>query len=99
MAFIQVIELTTTRLDEIEALMDEWMERTQGKRKAQRAVLAADRDRPNTYIQIVEFTSYEEAMANSALPETEEFAQRLLKLCDGPPSFRNLDVRRVESLA
>ena len=98
MAFIQVIEVTTTRLDEIQALMDEWLVRTEGKRKAQRSTLTADRDRPNTYVQMVEFPSYEAAMANSALPETSEFAERITKLCDAPPSFRNLDVRRVDDM-
>jgi len=38
-------------------------------------------------------------MANSNLPETGEFAERLAELCDGPPAFRNLDVRRVETYA
>ena len=50
-------------------------------------------------MQIVEFPSYEEAMANSSLPETGAFAERLAQLCDGPPSFRNLDVCRVDDLA
>lgn len=95
MNFIQIIELTTTRIDEIEGLMDEWLAKTQGKRKAQRGTLTADRERGNTYLQIVEFPSYDEAMANSKMPETAEFAERISKLCDGPPSFRNLDVRRV----
>ena len=53
-----------------------------------------DRDRANTYVQIVEFPSYEEAMANSELPDTAEVATRLAELCDGPPTFRNLDVTR-----
>ena len=61
-------------------------------------MLSADRDKANTYVQVVEFPSYEEAMANSNLPETSEFAERLNKLCDGPPSFRNLDVRRAYDL-
>jgi hypothetical protein len=45
-------------------------------------------------VQIVEFPSYEEASANSELPETAEVAARLAELCDGPPTFRNLDVAR-----
>jgi quinol monooxygenase YgiN len=99
MAFIQIIEASSTRLDEIQALTDEWLAKTEGKRTAVRAVLAADRDRPNTYVQIVEFPSYEAAMANSDLPETSELADKLAKLCDSPPTFRNLDVQRVEELA
>jgi quinol monooxygenase YgiN len=99
MPFIQIIEATTSRIGEVESLMDEWVTRTEGKRKTQRAVLSEDRERPNTFVQIVEFPSYEEAMANSSLPETSEFAEKLAKLCDAPPSFRNLDVRRMDDLS
>ena len=38
------------------------------------------------------FDSYEDAMANSDLPVTAEFSQRMMALADGPPTFRNLDV-------
>jgi hypothetical protein len=93
-SFIQIIEFTTSRAGEFDALLDEWLERTQGKRTGTRGVQARDRDRPNTYVQIVEFPSYEDAMANSELPETGEIAARLAELCDGPPTFRNLDVSR-----
>ena len=99
MAFVQIIEFTTTRVDEVLDLMDEWVSRTEGKRKTGRALFSADRDRADTYVQVVEFASYEAAMANSELPETSEFAERLTKLCEGAPSFRNLDVRRVDDLS
>ena len=99
MNFIQIIEFTTTRLGDVEDLIEEWAAKTEGKRKAHRGTLTADRDRPNTYVQIVEFPSYEEAMANSNLPETTEFAEKIAKLCDGPASFRNLDVRRVDDFS
>ena len=98
MAFIQVIEITTTRPDEVEALVSEWRTKTSGRRTAQRGTFTQDRERPNTYIQIVEFPSYEDAMANSDLPETASFAERLGKLCDGPIAFRNLDVRSVAEM-
>ena len=94
MRFIQIIEFTTSRAGELDAMLDEWLEKTQGKRTATRGVEARDRDRPNTYVQIIEFPSFEEAMANSELPETAEVAARLAELCDGPPTFRNLDVAR-----
>ena len=94
MKFIQIIEFTTSRADELDAMLDEWLAKTEGKRTATRGVEARDRDRPNTYVQIVEFPSYEDAMANSELPETAEVAARLAELCDGPPTFRNLDVAR-----
>jgi hypothetical protein len=96
--FIQVIELSTTRPDDVTALVNEWRSQTEGRRTARRSTFAKDREKANTYIQLVEFPSYEEAMANSALPETAKFAERLAKLCDGPMVFRDLDVRDVEEM-
>lgn len=98
MAFIQLIEITTTRPDEVEALVNEWRTRTEGRRTAQRGTFTQDRERPNTYLQIVEFPSYVDAMANSDLPETATFSEHLGQLCDGPMLFRNLDVRSVEEM-
>jgi hypothetical protein len=98
MAFVQIIEIGTTRPDEVEALVSEWRAKTEGTRKAQRGTFTKDRDRPDTFVQIVEFPSYEDAMANSELPETASFAERLRTLCDGPLLFRNLDVLSVEEL-
>jgi hypothetical protein len=98
MAFVQVIEMTTTRVAEIEELMGQWMAATEGRRSAHRSLLTKDRERPDTYVQVVEFPSYEEAMANSALPETAAFAQKLSALCVSGPTFRNLDVVRADVL-
>lgn len=98
MAFIQIIEIKTSRIDEITALVDEFRAATEGKRTATRATITADRDNPGTYVQIIEFPSYEDAMANSQLPETTELAGQMMALCDEPPVFRNLDVERVEEL-
>jgi hypothetical protein len=99
MTFIQTIEFTTSRIDDVEALMDEWVEATDGARRAQHSVLTADRDRSNTYVQIVEFPSYDEAMNNSNLAQTSELSGKMAALCEGPPIFRNLDTRRVDELA
>ncbi len=98
MSFIQIIEMVTTQPEEAERLVDEWKAQTEGRRSAQRGTLTKDRDRPDTYVQIVEFASYEDAMANSALPETTAFAERLAKLSDAPMKFLNLDVQRVDDL-
>jgi len=99
MTFIQIIEVTTTRPEKIQELVEEWSTKTEGRRTAYRSTLTADRDRPNTYVQIVEFHSYQEPMTNSGLPETGEFAEKLAGLCDGPPVFRNLDVQRVDKFS
>jgi hypothetical protein len=96
--FVQLIELTTTRVADIEQLMSQWLAETEGSRSAQRSVLTMDRDRPDTYVQLVEFPSYEAAMANSALPATSEFAAKISALCSSGPVFRNLDVVRTDQL-
>jgi len=96
MAFVQVIEVTTTKVPEIEELMDEWLAATEGRRSARRSLLTRDRDRADTYVQVVEFPSFEAAMANSALPETAAFAEKLTALCTSGPTFRNLDVVRAD---
>lgn len=98
MSFIQVIEFKTSRIDELNAAMDEWLAKTEGKRTATSSTQAQDRDNPGTYVHIVEFPSYEDAMENSNRPETGEFAAQLGALCDGPPSFRNFDVTRSEQI-
>jgi hypothetical protein len=95
--FIQIIELQTSRFDEVEALGKEIRARLDDGRPSSplRGTIAADRDRPGVYLNIVEFDSYEAAMENSSRPETGEFAARLAKLCDAPPKFYNLDVREM----
>lgn len=98
MGFVQIIEIETTRPDVVEALVGEWRTRTEGTRTARRGTFTRDRDRPNTYVQIVEFSSYEDAMANSALPQTASLAEKIREVCDGPLVFRNLDVRSVEEM-
>ncbi len=74
------------------------MAKSEGHRIPHRAVLRKDRDAENVYLLMVEFASYEVGMENSSRPETGEFAAFLAKLCDGPRSFRNLDVLREEDL-
>lgn len=94
MSFIQIIDFKTTRLDELNDLMDRWATETQSVRVATRSIQTVDRDNPDTYCLIVEFQSYEEAMANSGRAETGEFAAEMAALCVGPVTFRNLDVTR-----
>jgi quinol monooxygenase YgiN len=98
MPFIQLIEFKTNRIDEFNATIDEWLKESAGWRTAIRAQMGEDRDRPGTYVQVVEFPSYEAAMENSNRPETGKFAERLAALCDGPATFRNLDIVRSEEM-
>lgn len=91
--FIQIIKFSTSRIDEVTALRDELL--PQDGSTVVRAVICADRDKENTYVNIVEFESYESAMENSNRPETTEFAAKMAELCDGPATFHNLDVQEV----
>jgi quinol monooxygenase YgiN len=92
MKFVQIIEFQTSRIDEIMALDSKWREATAGKRTATAMNITRDRDRPNTYVWMIEFPSYEDAMRNNDLPETQQIAEQMMKLSDGPAVFRNLDV-------
>ena len=93
--FVQIIEFRSSRIDEIRALAEEWDAQRQGGTMT-RGNVCADRDDPGRFFNIVEFESYESAMENSNRPETSEFAAKMAELCDGPPTFYNLDV--VETL-
>ncbi|HLZ36968.1 MAG TPA: hypothetical protein VKP64_04255 [Mycobacteriales bacterium] len=98
MAFVQIIEFRTRRVEEFEALEAEWLRATEGKRTAQRLVLCRDRDRDDTFVQIVEFPSDEDARRNSELPEISQIAARIAQVCEGPPVFRNLDVLSQQTI-
>jgi hypothetical protein len=98
MNFIQVIEFDTMREECVERLMDEWRAETEGMRTASHTTLTRDHSKPGHYIAIVEFPSYEEAMRNSRLPQTDKLSQRMQDLCEGPARFLDLDVIRDEQL-
>ena len=98
MRFVQTIEFTTTRIDEIMALDKKWRRDTEGKRTATAMNITRDRDRPNTYLWMVEFPSPDDAARNNDLPETAEIAEQMNKLCEGEPTFRNLDLLEQRTL-
>ncbi|GAA1920517.1 hypothetical protein GCM10009716_31420 [Streptomyces sodiiphilus] len=98
MTFVQVIDCKTSRLDDMNQLMDTWLERTNGKRTATHSVIGRDRSDASHVVEIVEFPSYEEAMRNSELAETDELFQEIVALCEEPPSFTDLDVVREDQL-
>ena len=92
MSFVQIMQLQTSKVDEIRAAADEWDKTTEGKRTVRRSVVCQDRDEPGRHFIIAFFDSYEDAMRNSALPETDALAKKTMALSDTPPVFYNLDV-------
>jgi quinol monooxygenase YgiN len=95
MRFIQFIEFETDNIDSFAAEVDRWAEESADWRTASRATLCADRDNPGSYVHIVEFPSYEAAMANSNDPRTNEFAVRMASMTGEGRKFRNFDVLKV----
>ena len=92
MAFVQIIEFRTSKIDEMRKVSDDWETAAGADAQAGRRVLCQDRDNPGRYFNIVFFDSYESAMQNSNLPVTQEFSQKMMALGDGPATFFNLDV-------
>ncbi|WP_026554658.1 hypothetical protein [Arthrobacter sp. 35W] len=95
--FVQIIEFQTSRIDEVLAMGRPTAPEGGPAPTFRYIQVTADRDRPNTYLTLVSFDSFDSAMENSNRPETGEFAAAMAALCDGPPIFRNLDVLREES--
>jgi len=92
MSFIQIIDCHTDRLAEMQALDEEWVTATEGRRRLRRQIVARDRSDPNHYLVFVFFDSAEDARINSDLPETQHNAAKYAALLDAPPLFLDLDV-------
>ena len=68
MGFVQIIDFTTSRYDDLRKVEDEWTAATEGIRTTPRWMIGKDRDRLNHYVEVVEFPPYAEAMRNNDLP-------------------------------
>lgn len=101
MNFVQTISFTSTRMDEMQKLMDEFGEQSMASQAGDggfvRNQVLKDRDKENAYVVVAEFVSYEKAMENSGRPETDAFAKNMADLCDGPPTFGNYDLLSEET--
>lgn len=92
MAFVQIIDFQTTKIDEMRRVADQWEKATEGKRTAVWRILCQDRDEPGHCLSIVFFESYNSAMRNSSLPEMDKFSREMYSLVDGAAAFHNMDV-------
>jgi hypothetical protein len=94
--FVQIVEYRTSKPDEIRALSEDYGKSREAAGDSGtapgRAMTCADRDDEGRYFTIVEFDSPEAAMENSSRADTTEFAKKMMELCDGPPTFYNLDL-------
>ena len=92
MAFVQLIDMRTKNVEEIQKLEDEWEKATEGKRTLRRSLVGRDRNDPDHYVILAFFDDYDSAMANSNLPETADFGQKQTALLEGPMQFTDLDI-------
>ena len=92
MSFIQIMDLRTKNFDELRSLNRQWEQATEGKRTLRRSIVARDRNDADHHLVLAFFDSYEDAMKNSNLPETTEFAKKIADVVDGPMQFLDLDV-------
>ena len=68
MSYFQLIEVKTSRYEDMERLHEEWLAETQGERTSVQEWVCKDRDNPDTYLIIVEFPSAEAAMPLGITP-------------------------------
>jgi hypothetical protein len=94
-AFLQTIEFHSRDLDRFTSLVERWKSEIGTETTGRWAVVSADRDRPDTYVEVVAFPDFDSAMRNSEHPATTRFAKDMHEATEGEASFRNLDVRAV----
>ena len=92
MSFIQAIVYRTSDPDGVRRVDEEWEQATEGVRTARRSIVARDRNDPTRFFALVFFDSYESAMVNSNLPETQALSQKFASLTEEGPTFYDLDV-------
>ncbi len=93
MRFYQLMEFRSTAEDAV-ADIHRYRDLMGNQTTARRATVCVDRDDPGLVVQIVEFDSYEEAMANSEHETTQDEAAKIEE-STGDITFRNLDVVEV----
>jgi hypothetical protein len=91
--FIQLIEFETNDVEAVEKAIQNFRDDHPGVMTFTTSRVAEDRDKPGTYISIVEFPSYEEAMKQSDHPALSAFVQSIGPELMANRRFRNLDVK------
>jgi len=96
--FVQLVDLQTARYEDGEAILKKYRdESAPDEIKVRWSMTAQDHEHPDSYLAIVGFDSYEDAMANSQNPRTHAMSAELEQLVSRSTTFRNLDVIDTES--
>jgi hypothetical protein len=91
--FIQLIEYESNDIEAVEKALEDFRKDHPGAMTYTSSRITEDRDTPGTYVSIVEFTSYEEAMQQSNNSALSQFAQSMGPELMTNRRFRNLDVK------
>ena len=78
MAFVQIMEITSSKYDAIADLDRQWRAATEGKRTLRREIVARDRNNPNRYIVFASSTTTSQPWEFRPPRDTAEFAERAL---------------------
>jgi len=92
--FAQIIDFETEHMDDMRESMKQFEQQAMSEDrdvKPTHRMVLQDRDRPNHYLVVVEFDSYEEAMKNSRRADTTEFSEKM-KAMTSTRDFTNCDV-------
>lgn len=92
MSFIQTISFTSTRIEDLQRISEDFDRNNPSAPGFVGVKILKDRDHENAYLLIAEFETYELAMENSNRPETDAFAKQMAALVEGGPEFGNYDV-------
>lgn len=93
MNFVQVISFTSDRsVEELLAMEEEWRIATRGRRTNIIEWFLTDRADPRRKLAINGFASYDSAMANSTLPETDALAKSIAEVVEGGFEFFDGDL-------
>lgn len=88
--FIQVIQGPCSRPEELRSVLSSWKDGPGADAEGSLGGTFGFTD-DGTFVGVVRFESRELAMANSARPEQDAWAQKMAAAFDSPPEFRDYD--------
>jgi hypothetical protein len=89
--FVQIMEVETHNVGAVNDLVKRWHHDQGGIAPGYRATrVLADRERANTYLIEVEFSSEDDAARNNDRAETKQWAAALREVVDGEPRYIDL---------
>ena len=98
MTFVQIIDCKTNRFDDMNRLMDTWVEQTKGKRTATHSSSARTGPTTPTTSRSSSSRRTKRRCGTPNCPRPDRVFQEIVALCDEMPTFTDLEVVRDEQL-